>query len=110
MTDNKWTFEFLRTANEKAQGLQFRESIPNNHVLVFEDCKEGDGFHSMNCYFPFDIIFLDQHNRVLKSFTMYPPNDLISCPQNTSRVLEAEVGWLDSNKLQVGDSIDLGEN
>lgn len=102
MTEIK--IEYLRTANEQAEGLQHRASLDQNTVLFFENIPSGTTFHSQNCKFAFSIAFVDREGTILKiNDYVSPPEELINSPRNTHHAVEANAGWFEQNNYKVGD-------
>jgi len=91
--------EHLVTKDQKLAGLQFRESLDEDTVLVFWDVEKGDNFATQNCKFPFDIAFLGKRNEILNIKTLDPvKNEVAYAPKDTVLALEAGKGILGSYK------------
>jgi uncharacterized membrane protein (UPF0127 family) len=52
------------------KGLMFRKQLPGGHGMVFRPAR---GIHTHFMRFPIDLIFLDEHDRVVKVRPAMPP-------------------------------------
>lgn len=95
-------FEILSTPEEQQTGLQHRDSLESDKVLVFTNISPGQTFHSENCKFSFTILALDSRNRVLKASIIYPEEEMWHTPPNTTTVIEANQDFCERYNIQVG--------
>jgi uncharacterized protein len=73
--------EVMVEDQDRAMGLMFRPSLPQDRVLLF--VFEGLGFHGIwmkNCRFPIDIVWLDEERLVVHVAEAVPPCRKDPCP------------------------------
>lgn len=96
---------------DRALGLMFRKSLPEDRGLlfVFDDL----GFHGIwmkNCRFPIDVVWLDEKRRVVHVEEKVPPCRRDPCPsyeplQRALYVLEINAGQAGREGVKVGSSL-----
>ena len=64
--------------------------------------------HTFGMKFPIDVVFLDKHNRVIRSCTM-PPNR-IELAWGARMVVEIAAGTIDQSRTQSGDAVEFQVN
>ena len=96
--------EVAATADERAEGLMYRESVPDGTgmLFVFPDVSVRS-FWMANTYVPLDLAFLDAGFNVVDVVQMQP----LVTESYTSRApamygLEVRQGWLAENGIAVG--------
>jgi uncharacterized membrane protein (UPF0127 family) len=68
------TAELMLRPEDRAMGLMFRQSLPEERALLF--AFDGLDFHAIwmkNCRFPIDIVWLDEEQRVVHVAAAVPP-------------------------------------
>jgi uncharacterized membrane protein (UPF0127 family) len=103
-----YSLEVVRTPEEQAQGLMFRESLPPRHGMFFP--FPGPGVHSFwmkNTMIPLDIVWLDRDGRVLFVSANTPPCRADPCPSYgpdapAAYVLEIAGGLAAKEGVRVG--------
>ncbi len=105
--------EIVRTPEERAQGLMFRESLPADRgmLFVFEE-PDHQSFYMKNCFFPQDWIFMDGSGRVVEVMADRPPCPADPCPTWVSRekallVLEVNGGAAKRHGIEPGVQLGL---
>jgi len=107
--------EVARTPEEQAQGLMFRESLPDRTGMLF---LFTDGaphqFWMKNTMIPLDMIWMDGGGRVLFVSANTPPCKADPCPSYgpdvpAASVLEIAGGLPEKEKLTVGSRISFEE-
>jgi len=79
--------ELARTPEERAQGLMFRESMPEDQGMLFVfDEPDFQTFYMKNCFFAQDWLFLDAAGRIVDVLEDRPPCHADPCPTWTSKV------------------------
>jgi len=103
--------EVARTLDEQAQGLMFRESLPERTGMLFLFAN-GDPhkFWMKNTMIPLDMIWMDGTGRVLFVSADTPPCSADPCPTYgpdlpASCVLEIAGGLAAKEKVTVGSTI-----
>ena len=116
--------ELALTEDEHARGLMQRQEIPEDGgmIFVFDDDKERS-FWMKNTLVELDILYLDQHGRIVSMHTMPPepprrPDESewaynMRLPTYPSRglaryAIELKGGQANMIGCQVGDRIDIG--
>jgi uncharacterized membrane protein (UPF0127 family) len=96
--------EVAATADERAEGLMYREAVPDGTgmLFVFPDVSVRS-FWMANTYVPLDIAFMDAGFGVIDIIPMQP----LVTESYTSRApamygLEVRQGWLAENGIGVG--------
>lgn len=103
--------EIADSARKKARGLMFRDSLPEDYVLLMKFSREGD--HKIWMFgmrFPLDLIFLDSDKRVVgihenvRPLSINPKTWKTYCSEKHARyVLEARLGTVKKTKTEPGD-------
>lgn len=100
--------ELARTPEELAQGLMFRESLPERSgmLFLFPD-SQVHKFWMKNTMIPLDMIWIDRDGRVLFVSVQTPPCRADPCPtygpeQPAASVLEMAGGLAAKEKVVVG--------
>ncbi len=72
-----FTVEIADTGRERARGLMFRESLPNDHGMLFVyPFAHSAAFWMKNTLIPLDILFLSSDGRVISVHENAQPGDL----------------------------------
>lgn len=108
-----YRLEVARTPEETAQGLMYRESLPERTgmLFLFRDAATHK-FWMKNTMIPLDIIWLDHTGRVVYVSANTPPCRVDPCPSYgpegpVAAVLEIAGGLAEKEKVTVGSSITL---
>jgi uncharacterized membrane protein (UPF0127 family) len=108
--------EIADTMLKRAQGLMFRESLPENSGMLFIFQKKGVyPFWMANTKIPLDIIWIDENLKIV-----YISENTPSCKKSgvaqslctqynpkvpALYVLEINANWCKKNRVGVGDSV-----
>jgi uncharacterized membrane protein (UPF0127 family) len=103
--------EVMRKPQDRAMGLMFRPSLPEDQGMLF--VFEESDFHSIwmkNCRFAIDIVWLDEQHKVVHLAEKVPPCKKDPCPsyapmQTASFVLELNAGQARREKALVGSTL-----
>lgn len=97
--------EVAATAEERAEGLMYRDDVPDGTgmLFVFED-SQPRSFWMANTYVPLDIAYMDPSYRIVDIIAMEP---LVtdSYPSDAPAMfgLEVRQGWFAEQQIGVGD-------
>ncbi len=103
--------EVMVKDEDRAMGVMFRPSLPEDHGLVF--VFEQSDFHGLwmkNCKFPIDMVWLDEAQRVVHVAEAVPPCQQGPCPvyspmRRASFVLEVNAGQARREKAVIGSTL-----
>ncbi|MBF2004454.1 DUF192 domain-containing protein [Chlorogloeopsis sp. ULAP01] len=116
-TSNNQTVQ-LELADDRKEynhGLKFRNSIPNNHGMLFVlDKPEKVKLWMKDTYIPLDMIFL-KDGKIKNIVRNTPPCKTEECPKYSSihpvnQVIELPAGSADSLGLKIGKYIEINFN
>ena len=103
--------EVMVSDEDRAMGLMFRDSLPQDHALlfIFEDLD----FHAIwmkNCKFPIDIVWLDEKREVVHVASGVPPCKKDPCPtyqplRRAAYVVEMNSGAAKKNQVKTGATV-----
>ncbi len=94
---------------EKAQGLMFVKSLPQDHGMLFVyQTPQRASFWMKNTFIALDIGFFDKDGILLGVEKLYPHNldPVRSAGDNVVYCLEANAGWFEKNGVKSGDRLD----
>jgi uncharacterized membrane protein (UPF0127 family) len=96
--------EVARTDDERAQGLMYRQEVPDGTgmLFVFQD-SQVRSFWMQNTYVPLDIAFLDASLTVVDIQQMEPlSTDFYTSKAPAMFALEVRQGWFAEMGIVVG--------
>ena len=106
-----YSVELARTPAEQAQGLMFRESLPEKTgmLFLFPD-RDTHHFWMKNTMIPLDMIWLDGAGKVIFVSADTPPCRADPCPSYgpevpATSVLEIAGGMAKKERVTVGSSL-----
>jgi hypothetical protein len=97
--------EVARTAEEREQGLMFRESLAQGSgmLFVFEESAPRS-FWMKDTYIPLDIAYMDESFRIVDIQQMTPEDTrTYDSAAPAMFALEVPVGWFSNHGIEVGD-------
>jgi uncharacterized membrane protein (UPF0127 family) len=105
--------EVMVKDEDRAMGLMFRPSLPEDRGLLF--VFEQEDFHTFwmkNCRFPIDMVWLDGEKRVVHVAQGVPPCKEEPCPlyapmRKASFVLELNAGQARREKATIGSRLNF---
>jgi uncharacterized membrane protein (UPF0127 family) len=103
--------ELMVRDEDRAMGLMFRSSLPQDRGLLFVfDRTDFYGFWMKNCRFPIDMIWLDEEKRVVHLAEAVPPCRTDPCPvyeplRRARYVIELNAGQARREKAVVGATV-----
>ena len=101
--------EIADEPEEHSRGLMFRESMEENHGMLFVYTTEQTrGFWMKNTLIPLDIAYVDREGRIVDIQQMEPQvTDTHMSKAPMTYALEMNQGWFEANGVRVGDRIEF---
>src|SRR4030042_2033836 len=105
----KITVEVVRTEEEKARGLMFRESLGHGEGMLFVYEEEGRlSFWMKNTRIALSIAFIDKNGKIVDIQDMEPFNLKTHVAAHPAQyALEMNKGWFQRNGIAPGDFVNL---
>ncbi|MFW6090211.1 MAG: DUF192 domain-containing protein [Gemmatimonadota bacterium] len=103
------TAEIADTPALRERGLMERDSLPENHgmLFVYPD-EQRRSFWMRNTPLALDIAFLDRDGTIINIETMRPNDDTSHYSDGPIMyALEMEAGWFEANGIEAGDRVRL---
>lgn len=99
--------ELANTEATRRTGLMYRESLPNNHGMLFIfDAPEMQCFWMRNTPLPLSIAFIADDGAIVNIDDMAPQTDDTHCSAKPVRyALEMAQGWFEKRGIQPGQRI-----
>ena len=103
--------ELMVEDQDRAMGLMFRPSLPEDRVLLFVfERLDFHGIWMKNCRFPIDIVWLDEERRVVHLAEAVPPCRKDPCPvyepmRKAAFVIEMNAGQAAREGVEVGKKV-----
>lgn len=108
------TIEVAISSREQQQGLMYRESMPENHGMLFVYPEPRYmSFWMLNTRIPLSIAFIREDGVISNIENMrpqtgpFPPVDRYVSTQRCLYALEMNQGWFERNGISAGDRIAL---
>jgi len=103
------TAEIADNQDLRAQGLMNRDSLPENHGMLFVyGTAEVRSFWMRNTRIPLDIAFIDANNTIINIEQMEPQSDQNYYSQGPMMyALEMDQGWFEANGVGPGDRLEF---
>jgi uncharacterized membrane protein (UPF0127 family) len=105
-----FTLEVARTEAEQQKGLMKRDSMPDDHGMIFPMHREEmQGFWMKDTRIPLDILFLDNHGKVVSIHQMeaYDEKNTTSSDFPARYAIELNKGVAAKTGVKVGDVLDI---
>jgi len=105
------TAEVMVTDEDRAMGLMFRPSLPEDRGMLFDFfVADFHGIWMKNCRFPIDIVWLDEQHRVVHVTENVPPCREDPCPayeplRRARYVIEMNAGQARKEDVRVGETV-----
>lgn len=98
------TAEIADTPALRERGLMERDSLPENHGMLFVYPDERDrSFWMRNTPLALDIAFIDRGGTIINIETMQPNDDENTVSSRPAMyALEMEAGWFEANGVEPG--------
>lgn len=103
------TVEVADESSERERGLMGRDSLPDDHGMLFVYGQEATrSFWMRNTRIPLSIAFLDRRGHVVDIQQMDPESDsLYTSRQPAMYALEMDRGWFREHGVAVGDRVEF---
>ena len=104
ITKNKIIVEKVQIADtffRRLKGLLGTNSLPSNCGLLISPCNS---VHTFGMRYPITVLFIDEHDIVLKTVDCLKPGRLAWCPQG-AYVIELPAGTVNCANITVGDQL-----
>lgn len=103
------TVEVAETPEQKAKGLMFRDSLPEDHGMLFIYSEEAMmKYYMLHVRFPISIAFISREGAIEQIEKMQPREEMpIYSRKPVMYVLEMSQDWFDRHGVVVGDKIKL---
>lgn len=101
--------EIAATADERAQGLMYREEVPDGTgmLFVFQD-NASRAFWMANTYVPLDIAYMDPSYRIVDIVQMEPlVTETYPSSGPAMFALEVRQDWFEEQGIRVGDQAEI---
>ena len=101
--------ELADDADERQQGLMFRESLEENRGMLFVYPEQRTlGFWMQNTLIPLDIAYIDREGRIVDIQQMEPQTtETHNSAAPAMYALEMNQGWFEANGIRVGDLVEF---
>ena len=105
--------ELMVEPGDRAMGLMFRPSLPQDRSLLFVfDEPDFHGIWMKNCRFPIDIVWLDEQRKVVHVAEAFPPCKKDPCPsyaplRRAAYVVEMNAGQARKQKVELGSTLEF---
>jgi len=101
--------EVAATADERAEGLMYRDDVPDGTgmLFVFED-SQPRAFWMANTYVALDVAYMDPSYRIVDIIQMEPlVTDSYPSDHAAMFALEVRQGWFEEQGIAVGDQAQI---
>lgn len=102
--------EVAATPASRSQGLMYRKELDDDAGMLFVFDRPAEvAFWMRNTFIPLDLIFIDQHLRIVRIHAQAQPHDdtLIPSGQAVTHVLEINGGLAAKLGIETGQSVTL---
>lgn len=104
-----FNLEVARTEDEQKKGLMKRDSMPEDHGMIFPMPREEvQGFWMKDCRFPQDILFLDNRGKIVSIHQMEAYDEKTTSSDYPARyAIELNKGVAAKTGVKAGDVLDI---
>lgn len=110
---HEFSVEVMRTAEDRARGLMYRQQMKNNHGMLFDFGQNTTARMWMkNTYIPLDMLFIRADGSIsnIAGNTVPHSTDVLSSKGEVRYVLEINGGLSDKLGIGAGDQVTLPGN
>jgi uncharacterized membrane protein (UPF0127 family) len=104
----RYKTEFANTFWEKTRGLMFRPGL--EHALIFpleRESRIGASIHSFFVFFPFDVLFLDEGQKIVDMKMVGPFRFNVRPKESAKYIIELPAGAIRDSGVHVGDTVNI---
>ena len=104
------SFLHAKGKNQIRDGLMYRKKkLKKNQGMLFHTGLKVSSFWMKNTFIPLDVLFLNKNGKIIGYKEKNKPHSLkaISIDKPSFYVLEMNAGWVNNNKVKVGDKIKI---
>jgi uncharacterized protein len=115
LKDKTFAVEQANDAASQERGLMFRDSMPDDHGMIFNFTDEQPRtFWMKNCRMPLDILYFDANYKLVSMQQRVPACRSDPCPTYPSdgpakSVLELNAGTADKLGVKPGDTLSVAK-
>ena len=101
--------EVAATAEERAEGLMYRDEVPDGTGMLFVfDDSQPRAFWMANTYVPLDVAYLDPSYTIVDIIAMEPlVTDSYPSDAPAMFALEVRQGWFEEQGIGIGDRAEI---
>ncbi len=88
----------------RIKGLLGRKDFRPREALIIKPCNS---IHTFFMHFPIDVLFVDRHNRVIKTITALKPSRLTGIYFNATFAIELPGGTVESTSTSKADTLTI---
>ena len=93
----------LISSFSQAIGLMFQK--PKPVLMIFKKPRKTLGIHMMFCFWPLDLVFLNQKKQVVEIKECLKPFRFYTAKQTAKYLIETPNGFVKKHKLKVKDQL-----
>ena len=99
--------EIARTNEERAQGLMYRDKLPDGEGMLFVFERDDIlSFWMKNTYIPLSIAFITHDGKIIDIKNMYPKDETsVTSSRSVRYALEVPQGWFARAGVKEGDIV-----
>ena len=109
--NHNFEVETAETIFQKTKGLSNRKTFPKNHAMLFTFLEPGkNGFWMKDMYVSIDIVWLDEHKKVIHVEEKVAPDtfpQVFGNDKDSKYVLEFDEGTAEKIGIKIGSKFDF---
>ncbi len=96
-----------KTPLQLSTGLMFRKKLSDEGMVFFLDENKKTSFHMFFVFFPIDIIFLDENNKIVDMKENFKPFRIYNSKQKAKYAVELPDGTIKKTQTGIGDEVEF---
>lgn len=108
--EKKFLARLAISDSEKARGLMFVKSLPQDEAMIFVNETPAKASYWMkNTFIPLDLAFFDSNGVLIEVKSLFPhdENSVKSSRADVKYCMEANAGWFSKNNLKSSNKLDM---